>query len=394
MEVSIRPSMFTRLSTFAVIVSSLALSSTATLAFQGNLQAACDNGQRSATTLFSTPSGPKAAGRRRTPRSSTSKSTGPRSDRPARRRERPASAPATFDAKVLTMAQDSSEATATPLDLSSVIGGPDSTLRCMTENMVWTDTALVSSQPPPFEFLSLDDLFGSELGFSGKFNSDKNFREKLRMAIRQDIFDTTPFYSNLSEKAASVLLLPDSSLEGSWRNPTGANDSGDDGGGDGIRMKLTTQVLQHAFASKLEADNGIKIPTGDELMHSIGGLCGPKPSTHWIDIYGVQDRAIPHSWHQDFGRSPENSMTVLWGFPPESNYEGCGVFTHLAPLARECLAPTTHPREPVLFAGKIDEQHIIRPSFGPGRELLRYRDIDVLHSAPDVTYRASVMRFM
>jgi hypothetical protein len=44
--------------------------------------------------------------------------------------------------------------------------------------------------------------------------------------------------------------------------------------------------------------------------------------------------------------------------------------------------------------GTIDEHHIVRPSYAPGRELLMYRDIDVLHSSPDVAYRTSVMRFM
>ena len=89
-------------------------------------------------------------------------------------------------------------------------------------------------------------------------------------------------------------------------------------------------------------------------------------------------------------------MTVLWGMPPEDNYEGCGVFSHVVPLENECRAPETQPRsmEPVLFHGMIDEEHIVRPCFAPGRELLRYRDIDVLHSSPDVAYRASLMRFM
>ena len=377
-----------------ILFYSVLLPLSVTNALQGVAQSKSFHAQRQPTVLHSSPSGPRASGRKRTPRTPSSNSTGPRSEsRQTRPRQRPATESAAFDARALTSAQDSNEETASPLDLSSAIGGPGGTLRCMTDDMLWNDTPLVSTQPPPFEFLSLDDLFGPDLGFSAKFNNDKSFRDELRMAIRRDIFNTTPFYAILSEKAASVLMLPDSSLEGSWRTRTNVGEG--EVPFDGLRMKLTTQVLQQAFQSKQDTDNGPRIPTGDELMHAIGSLCGKKPSTHWIDIFGVQDRAISHSWHQDFGRSPENSMTVLWGFPPESNYEGCGVFTHLAPLKRECLAPETHPRmEPVLFDGKIGEEHIIRPSFGPGRELLRYRDIDVLHSAPDVTYRTSVMRFM
>jgi hypothetical protein len=247
----------------------------------------------------------------------------------------------------------------------------------MTEGMRTSDTRQVQQQP--FSFMSLDDLFGSELGFSEKFNSDSSFRQALRMAIRQDIFDATPFYQNLSEKAASILLLPDSSLEGSWRKPADRKD---------LRMTQLNRVLQDAFGKE-------KAPTGDDVMHKIGSLCGTKPSTHWIDIYGIQDRKISHSWHQDCGRSTENSKTVLWGFPPEDSFQGCGVFSHFVPLSHECLAPDNHARmEPVLFEGTVDEKYIVRPSYGPGRELLMYRDIDVLHSSPDVAYRTSVMRFM
>jgi hypothetical protein len=42
----------------------------------------------------------------------------------------------------------------------------------------------------------------------------------------------------------------------------------------------------------------------------------------------------------------------------------------------------------------VDEQYIVRPKFAEGREIIVYRDVDVLHSSPDVAYRASVMRFM
>ena len=67
----------------------------------------------------------------------------------------------------------------------------------------------------------------------------------------------------------------------------------------------------------------------------------------------------------------------------------------MIPLDKECLAPPDHNRmEPILFAGTISEEFIVRPLYEKGRELLLYRDIDVLHSAPDVTYRASIMRFM
>ena len=85
----------------------------------------------------------------------------------------------------------------------------------------------------------------------------------------------------------------------------------------------------------------------------------------------------------------------MLGFPQEDEYVGTGIFSHAIKLSSESLEPHGHnTNEPVLFEGTVDEQYIIRPIFSPGKEILRYRDIDTLHSAPDVVYRKSVMRFM
>lgn len=158
-------------------------------------------------------------------------------------------------------------------------------------------------------------------------------------------------------------------------------------------MKRLTQVLQ---------DHSMTDLSGDDFMHRLGALCGPKPSTHWMDIVGVQNRQITHSWHLDTGISPTaNSKTLLWGFPPDNAYTGCGVFSHIVPLAQPCQrrrpggdAVATITMEPILFDGIIPDEHIVRPEYAPGREFLLYRDVDVLHSSPDVTYRTSIMRFM
>jgi len=91
----------------------------------------------------------------------------------------------------------------------------------------------------------------------------------------------------------------------------------------------------------------------------------------------------------------KSRYTVMLGFPIEDQYTGTGVFSHALKLTDEHLAPVGHnENEPVLFEGTIDERYIVRPSFSFGREILRYRDVDTLHSAPDVVYRKSVMRFM
>jgi hypothetical protein len=193
-----------------------------------------------------------------------------------------------------------------------------------------------------------------------------------------------------------MLLLPDSSLQGSWKCKDGrwerkgsANPEKDAGTGSAHRMKKLTQVLSKYI--------GAGAPTGDDFCDVIGSLCGSNPSTHWIDIVGVQDRRIPHSWHQDTGRSPNgDTKTVLLGFPPEDGHNSVGVFSHCVKLERERFALDDHPMsEPVVYPNlEIEEKYIIRPNFTKGRELICYRDVDVLHSSPDVAWRASVMRFM
>jgi hypothetical protein len=313
-----------------------------------------------------------------------------------------------FDGKILSSEQTPNEQ-APPFDLFAHL--ENKSIRCMSDfdNGQTLIQGNVIEKQPAFEFLSLDDLTFSNPsagqqyqlpGFSKLFNSNATFRWQLRHAMRHDIYDTTPQYQNLSLKAKEMLLLPDSSLQGSWRRsstiPKGE-----------IRMKRLTQVLQESFSCD---EFGSACPTGDDLMQAIGNLCGPEPSTHFIDIVGVLDRRIPHSWHQDTGRSGgtlaasnnnnNNSnapatRTVLWGFPPDSDFASCGVFSHVVSLQHESQAPPSHPKmQPLLFDGKIDNDYIVRPSYGPGRELLMYRDNDVLHSSPDVAYRTSVMRFM
>jgi len=92
----------------------------------------------------------------------------------------------------------------------------------------------------------------------------------------------------------------------------------------------------------------------------------------------------------------------MLGFPPTDGYEGPGVFSHVVKLDREHVRATTTqdsgaelPREPILFPhDEIGEEFIVRLVYASGRELLMFRDVDCIHSAPDVTYRTSVMRFM
>lgn len=157
-------------------------------------------------------------------------------------------------------------------------------------------------------------------------------------------------------------------------------------------MQRVTQVLHEYLGSSA--------PSGDDFMNTIGGLTDDGATTHWMDIVGVLHRRIPHSWHQDLASN--TARTVLLGFPAEDKYDGVGVFSHVVKLREEQWREReSYPNdaatvnEPVLYPDlQVDDSYIVRPRFAEGRELIAYRDIDVLHSSPDIAYRASVMRFM
>ncbi len=381
-----------------------------------------------------------------------------------RQEQTQAQAQVAFDPKVLTSQQNSNEG-ALPLDLNSQSSTNSNTLRMRSsvhdvvtipqsdsssesklkvEVNVQQQSSSASAaaeaaatitmgrpiQHNHMEHLSLDDLFPNlSVSFTSKFHSSSSFRNDIRHAMRYDIFYTTPAYANLSPKVASYMLDDDSSLQGSWNCiPKNNNNDNNNDNVDGDEKKKENHIRMTRLTAVLKKYLGDDAPTGDQFMMKIGSLCGVNPSNHWIDIIGVKDRMVSHSWHQDTGRSfdfdlhsdldanghggngesgngdddknkynleKSSRYTVMLGFPPEDNYTGTGVFSHAIKLTNEQLAPVGHnDNEPVLYEGEVDEEYIVRPLFSFGREILRYRDVDTLHSAPDVVYRKSVMRFM
>ncbi|EJK56706.1 hypothetical protein THAOC_23351, partial [Thalassiosira oceanica] len=108
---------------------------------------------------------------------------------------------------------------------------------------------------------SLDELFPEAGEFSRKFCSSNSFRSAMRHAMREDVFDSTPSYSGLSEKARRMLLLPDSSIQGSWNCKQFTSEDGQ------CRMKKLTEVLKEYLGEDVA-------PSGDEFMETVGALCG------------------------------------------------------------------------------------------------------------------------
>jgi len=144
------------------------------------------------------------------------------------------------------------------------------------------------------KFYSFNDLFGNDLDFSGLFDSNSQFRKDLRVAARNDFFvkDAT-----ISNEANSLLKDPRSSLSSKWH--------------DNMEYPTLTDVFQkYRFPSHF---------TGKVFMAELTKLCIETPYrfNSWMDIVGVKNKAVGHSFHQDSGLE---QTTVMVGFPPEDIY--------------------------------------------------------------------------
>lgn len=254
-----------------------------------------------------------------------------------------------------------------------------------------------------FETHSLDDLFPA-LDFSKMFNSNSSFRKELREAIRQDmVFDDQSrpsIYGYMTDEERHHELAKQSSLIGYWKLDE-ENDR-DEGTFTDSRMKQTSAVLWQYLGSKA--------PTGDEFMETIGSLTNSTDAPfHWTEVSGVaatQNKKMgdktEHAWHQDYGQLEKqqqqddsssvyrNNHHVFFGFPYENHYNGTGVFPHMIKLKHEQWGVSN---KPVFYKGTVPEPYIVRPRYVSGREIIVFRDVDVLHSTPDIQYRTSIMRF-
>jgi hypothetical protein len=153
------------------------------------------------------------------------------------------------------------------------------------------DSSLFSSesvQSPSIRFLSFDDLFPNNK-FSELFNNDSLFREDIRSAARNDFF----VYDNkLSSEANSMIKDSHSTLMSSWKRDN--------------EYRSLTSVFQKY---------NLKI-TGPKFIDAFTDICSSSPSHFgsWIDICGVPNKTIAHSWHQDSGLDQVNCIRIKYHY--------------------------------------------------------------------------------
>lgn len=218
-------------------------------------------------------------------------------------------------------------------------------------------------------FFALEELFPAT-GLQEVFNSNAEFRTGIRRAMREDLYVPD---DAVSERANAAISSLGSSLMVNWKtSPTG-----------------------YAALSSLFAEYGVENLSGESFMQTLGGLCGKESHGSLIDITGTGRRQERHSWHQDSGLE---KYTVMLGFPPESHWEGVGVFSHWAklshPLRQDGKEGEIIEWEDFNVADELPVEVIGRPEYRAGHEVMVYSDATHLHSAPDETNRESVWRFM
>ena len=172
--------------------------------------------------------------------------------------------------------------------------------------------------------VGLEELFPGT-GLADLFDEDGAFRTELRRAARDDMFVPNPKFSDAANEQIKDLKA---SLMVGWRHsPT-----------------------QFESLTRLFEARGLAPLDGPAFMGRIGALVsGSSVSGSLIDIVGITNKRIRHSWHQDNGL--EGQITVMLGFPPEDRYEGPGVFRSALPPAQPsrliimaAITPSTHPR--------------------------------------------------
>ena len=123
------------------------------------------------------------------------------------------------------------------------------------------------------KFYGFDNLFpNSNLG--EVFDLNGNFRTAIRVAVRNDYYILD---LSLSDEANSLIRDPRSTLMSNWINHS----------------------KEYTNLSQIFLEYGIKNINGDLFMKTLTALCGQSPHLFgsWIDIIGIKNRKISHSWY-------------------------------------------------------------------------------------------------
>jgi hypothetical protein len=225
------------------------------------------------------------------------------------------------------------------------------------------------------EYKSLEELFPGS-GLADAFHADAEFRTDIRRAMRDDLFVPD---ESLSEERNAAMRSLSSSVHVNW-----------------FESRTGYAALSECFARR-----GVSLD-GETFIKTLGGLCREPCHGTLIDIASIGKQKIRHSWHQDSGYE---RFTVMMGFPSSVPNEdvglppGVGVFTHAVKLSHALVQPNAegsviqwenyHPYE-----GDFDAKYIARPEFRRNQEVMVYCDAHHVHSAPDVSNREAVWRFM
>ena len=234
-------------------------------------------------------------------------------------------------------------------------------------------SALASFQGPAasaqYKLVSLADTFSQEL--ADAFHASGSFRTAL-IGCAPDL---------------TVLFKAGTSLE-QTADSTSEEDK------EGCRGRLGDVLRLHV---------GARAPTADEFVGNISALCGD----HWGGFTSFESKEPPPGaleWHQDWAAADmsyafDACRSVMLAFPAKgsTDHEGEGILTELVQLSHEFSTESLKKSEGYggMSTGEQDrkaasdlgvsDEHIVRPRYGRGQEILVYKDAEHLHRSPRAT---------
>lgn len=243
--------------------------------------------------------------------------------------------------------------------------------------------------PGVYKFYGLDDVFPDCVTPAGKslgelWDEDEGFRAAVRIAGRKDMFSPP---ENSSQKKLQVLKMLQldmtSTASGRWDKKD--NFRFLDDAFLRYELPLTGEGFVRTVASLSPASS-----TSDSSSCGCGCLCGS-----FLDISTAYTKPQNYAWHHDSHN--DEQVTVMLGFPRCNGFQGINLFSHFTtdiPASLKALREGSNSSSPLIFEDEIEGEMILKPIYERSKEIFCYFDGGVLHSAPDVTDRCGVWRFM